>query len=550
MDSILNSSSSADNSTQAPAASNNQLSNPDDSSLYKGLGNIRSLGLDLQTSEPSLSQATSSGNLASQVYSTQFARNWMNSMLAQSTAPSLSTHINSNSSADESQAHCGIKRTVSTAMSSDSDSDNISKSLFFLSQQLASGQQPQQGLGNTGASPFPSSMAGTKDLNAIIGAQSSSGSYNPALTDMLEIGYDSGGRRVISMPNPLGNLSFEIPINPPVQPQAAMSAPFMQQGILPKIPSEYHTSTATSQSSMAAQHLSADTAASTAAFLGSSGSMESLLGIYTHPNTTTGISQIVNYSAADELQATDSSSPDQPMSQNLLSLHPASAKSKERPGKRQYARKRSAAQTAMPSPAGTTKDAAGLTASSASTPLLGNMTSSMISSLLPHRVDRQLAAAGARPLLFVRPSTKSSQSRRRKRRCVSSTDTASDDPLLSQPLDAESSNQWQRISEQRRRDAMRENFDLLKRMLPQEYMDSDDGRELARPVLLSRFLRWVDDTLIEMENLKAEVARLRLVAGDTGLPSSFSQISALSSNAPLPQQPLLPADSAASSQLL
>ncbi|OLY81408.1 hypothetical protein AYI68_g4491 [Smittium mucronatum] len=45
---------------------------------------------------------------------------------------------------------------------------------------------------------------------------------------------------------------------------------------------------------------------------------------------------------------------------------------------------------------------------------------------------------------------------------------------------------WQRISEQRRRDAMRENFDILKRMLPENYAVSDDGRELARPVLLAR----------------------------------------------------------------
>ncbi|KAI7826279.1 hypothetical protein BX661DRAFT_183738 [Kickxella alabastrina] len=64
---------------------------------------------------------------------------------------------------------------------------------------------------------------------------------------------------------------------------------------------------------------------------------------------------------------------------------------------------------------------------------------------------------------------------------------------------------------------MRENFDLLKRMLPQAYMASDDGRELARPVLLARFLRWVDDTLIEMASLKAEVARLRVDTQSPGM---------------------------------
>ncbi|PVU92284.1 hypothetical protein BB561_003939 [Smittium simulii] len=69
-----------------------------------------------------------------------------------------------------------------------------------------------------------------------------------------------------------------------------------------------------------------------------------------------------------------------------------------------------------------------------------------------------------------------------------------------------------KISEQRRRDAMRENFELLKRMLPVEYMTSDDGRELARPVLLARFLRWVDDTLIELEIVKSENQKLKSAA--------------------------------------
>ncbi|KAJ2588723.1 hypothetical protein EV177_009371 [Coemansia sp. RSA 1804] len=174
------------------------------------------------------------------------------------------------------------------------------------------------------------------------------------------------------------------------------------------------------------------------------------------------------------------------------------------------------------------------------TPSTPSGSSAAMSTLLPpHRVDRQMAASGARPLLFVRPQPKeAAAARRRKRRCVSAkcvsstaSAPASDSfcesgpplPLLTpgaaarddDAMSSFSSNfeqntlQWQRISEQRRRDAMRENFDLLKRMLPQSYMDSDDGRELARPVLLARFLRWVDDTLIEMEGLKTEVAQLR-----------------------------------------
>ncbi|KAJ1670439.1 Cell division control protein 3, partial [Coemansia sp. RSA 25] len=171
------------------------------------------------------------------------------------------------------------------------------------------------------------------------------------------------------------------------------------------------------------------------------------------------------------------------------------------------------------------------TPSGMSTPTL----TSAASALIPHRVDRQLAEA-SRPLFFVRPRTSDDQPRRRKRRCVSSGASLSH-PTKSDSIDAmrgdaaaavgdgaasgkgdpeEPNLQWQRISEQRRRDAMRENFDLLKRMLPQGYMASDDGRELARPVLLARFLRWVDDTLIEMESLKGEVAHLRLAQSSAG----------------------------------
>ncbi|KAJ2785590.1 hypothetical protein GGI15_001863 [Coemansia interrupta] len=162
-------------------------------------------------------------------------------------------------------------------------------------------------------------------------------------------------------------------------------------------------------------------------------------------------------------------------------------------------------------------------------PLLGDaaaLSDTTSSMLIPHRVDRQLAAA-ARPLLFVRPTDINDKPRRRKRRCISKDTPLSADPAATpassdealavtltetdkDAADNHNSVQWQRISEQRRRDAMRESFDLLKRMLPQSYMTSDDGRELARPVLLARFLRWVDDTLIEMEGLKAEVARLRI----------------------------------------
>ncbi|KAJ1674178.1 hypothetical protein EV182_003802, partial [Spiromyces aspiralis] len=157
-------------------------------------------------------------------------------------------------------------------------------------------------------------------------------------------------------------------------------------------------------------------------------------------------------------------------------------------------------------------------------------TSPTSAKVTPHRVDRQLAIT-QRPLLFVRPKNKHETPRKRRRRCMSSdaaktlnggssgimADDGRGSSNDSEAGAADNNNrenmsclQWQRISEQRRRDAMRENFDLLKRMLPTEYMHSDDGRELARPVLLARFLRWVDDKLIEMETLRSELARLEV----------------------------------------
>ncbi|KAJ1918002.1 hypothetical protein H4219_002890 [Mycoemilia scoparia] len=178
------------------------------------------------------------------------------------------------------------------------------------------------------------------------------------------------------------------------------------------------------------------------------------------------------------------------------------------------------------------------------------MSSPTLNITTPHRVDRQLMLSAQRPLLFARPKNKDETPRKRRRRCVSSDATKvlslSSDSLYSaagspngmQKINAHSKSglergssssssnisssvdgpalnadskegmsglQWQRISEQRRRDAMRDNFDLLKRMLPTEYMQSDDGRELARPVLLARFLRFVDDTLLDMQRLKNEL---------------------------------------------
>ncbi|KAJ2310207.1 hypothetical protein IWW51_004658 [Coemansia sp. RSA 2702] len=443
----------------------------------------KSLGINLHSAQGPASslmpgpQGTSSGPAVSASdYSGQLAKSWMQSMLVQaSTQPGSS----------------GAKRP---GTSLDCVSDEVSKSLSLLLSQASDA-------GGFGAFEDP---CDTKSLNAMMSAHS--GSYMPALTDMLEIGYDAGGRRVISMPNPLGNLSFEIPINPPM-PSSAMSV----------APAPY--ALAASRAAPPSHHA--------AALLGPTGGFESLLGIHAQQGAAMPAPALVASTPSkdggagdsDEARHSDSSSPDQPMLHKLsppLGAAPASRKLGRRPP---LPKKRLGARTAAPSPAPATDDLAGLGTSSASTPLLGSLTplstSAMLSGLPSHRVDRQLAAAGARPLLFVRPSDKGGQSRRRKRRCVSSSDglpAASDDTSESGAPGEATSNQWQRISEQRRRDAMRENFDLLKRMLPKEYMDSDDGRELARPVLLSRFLRWVDDTLIEMENLRSEVASLRLAA--------------------------------------
>ncbi|OMH81444.1 hypothetical protein AX774_g5093 [Zancudomyces culisetae] len=145
-----------------------------------------------------------------------------------------------------------------------------------------------------------------------------------------------------------------------------------------------------------------------------------------------------------------------------------------------------------------------------------------------HRVDRQLAATIGRPILFVRPKTEENKIYRKKKKSKSTADAecqdgrSSVDDVQNSHESSEfntqlenisgtvnSSVQWQRVSEQRRRDAMRENFDILKRMLPEQYLRSDDGRELARPVLLARFLRWVDDTLIELETSKSRYNQLK-----------------------------------------
>ncbi|KAJ1992159.1 hypothetical protein GGI25_003015 [Coemansia spiralis] len=316
-----------------------------------------------------------------------------------------------------------------------------------------------------------------------------------SLTDMLEIGYDSGGRRVISMPNPLGNL-FETPINP-VHPQYALVADCRQVQTSAPLTSDID------------RLLGLQSQLGISAFASLENSLPSISqslsqqAVYATPapETTGEPAKKAKWSKTHSCSA--DANADAQCSKPVDHLPPLPFTS-ELPAKPISTQSQQAPQTLAETSSQAIRadtNSPHTHDSNATTPLLSTAPGTPMSALIPHRVDRQLAAAGARPLLFVRPRGKDDQQRRRKRRCVSANET--DVPA------EENSLQWQRISEQRRRDAMRENFDLLKRMLPQAYMDSDDGRELARPVLLARFLRWVDDTLIEMEGLKAEVTRLK-----------------------------------------
>ncbi|KAJ2694531.1 hypothetical protein H4R19_005907, partial [Coemansia spiralis] len=409
----------------------------------------------------------------------QFPRDWMQSMIAQATMANLTPNTGTMAAAAAASG-AASRDSGPAAGSSDSDSDDISRSLsFFLSHQLGDTHHP--GSESAAAVPFPNLLAAKGLGNMDLTGQAN---YGPAFTDMLEIGYDNGSRRVISMPNPLGNLSFEIPIHPPMDPPPPMG----MTGRTAKGPAPPAASLLAASRAQQQQHQQQQQRQMSSGPMLGAGSMAGLFGLC-HP-AAAAVRPAMAVGPAVASGDGHSSSAEEPMSQQM-SPKMARSQTAGRLGRHDSVKAEER--------------------SSASTPML-ETGGPLGSSLLPHRVDRQLAE-GTRPLLFVRPSTKPVQSRRRKRRCISDHDEllpgllGSDGGMMGDPHGT----QWQRISEQRRRDAMRENFDLLKRMLPQEYMSSDDGRELARPVLLSRFLRWVDDTLIEMENLKAEVARLRLL---------------------------------------
>ncbi|KAJ2506198.1 hypothetical protein IWW47_001700 [Coemansia sp. RSA 2052] len=547
-------------------------------------------------------------NSANSGFDEQLQHGWMQAFMAQSSALYHPTAVNSYALAHHQNHNDGgsphVCRNVQASgelqtQSSDSDSDDISKSLSYLLNQHI----------NQSGAAVSSQYHGRQPSSGFLMPHGNNVGYSTALSSMLEMGYD-GGRRVISMPNPLDSLALDLPIHPPPPPSLP---PQHEQPVLGIMTSHLMSAKDAAAMGYNVPSSSVSVAVGTPqySFLGGTGVMQpqphtpSAAGLanrgIVQPGSSECMSHFLGFSHSGAAFATTpSTSAHQPQSirgisgiaplpplpsmgiaanksalgitTNKRSAPTSAARSTKRSASGSSEQKSTRARRSRPPLAeaeaalagsalleaklklrgGTPRDstfqspytaahsafatpsmqsALCATPSGMSTPTL----TSAASALIPHRVDRQLAEA-SRPLFFVRPRTSDDQPRRRKRRCVSSGASLSH-PTKSDSIDAmrgdaaaavgdgaasgkgdpeEPNLQWQRISEQRRRDAMRENFDLLKRMLPQGYMASDDGRELARPVLLARFLRWVDDTLIEMESLKGEVAHLRLAQSSAG----------------------------------
>ncbi|KAJ1642749.1 hypothetical protein IWQ61_010596, partial [Dispira simplex] len=60
-----------------------------------------------------------------------------------------------------------------------------------------------------------------------------------------------------------------------------------------------------------------------------------------------------------------------------------------------------------------------------------------------------------------------------------------------------------KVAEQKRRDAMKEAFERLKKLMPRNILESDDGRELARPMILARAVDYMEQLIQEVHNLRA-----------------------------------------------
>ncbi|KAJ1963018.1 hypothetical protein IWQ62_003350 [Dispira parvispora] len=60
-----------------------------------------------------------------------------------------------------------------------------------------------------------------------------------------------------------------------------------------------------------------------------------------------------------------------------------------------------------------------------------------------------------------------------------------------------------KVAEQKRRDAMKEAFERLKKLMPRAILETDDGRELARPMILARAVDYMEQLIQEVHSLRA-----------------------------------------------
>ncbi|RKP34656.1 hypothetical protein BJ085DRAFT_34869, partial [Dimargaris cristalligena] len=60
-----------------------------------------------------------------------------------------------------------------------------------------------------------------------------------------------------------------------------------------------------------------------------------------------------------------------------------------------------------------------------------------------------------------------------------------------------------KVAEQKRRDAMKEAFERLKKIVPPYVLESEDGRDLARPVLLARAVDYMEQLTREVHSLRS-----------------------------------------------
>ncbi|KAJ2815665.1 hypothetical protein GGI24_005974, partial [Coemansia furcata] len=420
----------------------------------------------------------------------QLQHSWMQAFMAQSGALYQPAPANNYALAHPTADGSPRAGNVQTAgefqtQSSDSDSDDISKSLSYLL---------NQHINQSGSTSAVSSQYHSRQQSGLMLPHSAGGSinYGSALSSMLEMGYD-GGRRVISMPNPLDSLSLDLPIHPPhslppqsvVQPMLGLVPGHLMGGKNPAAMS-YASATPVGTSTPQFNFFSGNSGLhlpptagramtrpggecmSSFLELGHSGmtfatptsfnpnqppirsniavppssidhdASKSALGITTGKHgtsTAAAVTRGTKRSVSDSVETPKGASMRSrrgrpPVAKNTVvattrasvagSKHPTLVESKL-----EFKPKGGVVShdPVFQSPHSTVHSAFATpsmhsvlgTPSGMSTPTLV----SAVSSLIPHRVDRQLAEA-SRPLFFVRPRTSEEQPRRRKRRCVSS----------------------------------------------------------------------------------------------------------------------------------